>query len=299
MLRIAIAGLAACAALATPSSAQELGTSGFADSDGVKIHYQALGEGPLVIMIHGFPDYWYTWRAQMPAVAKSSHQAIAIDQRGYNLSDKPHGVENYAIEKLVADIDAVRKHFRANWVTLVGHDWGGFVAWSYAMAHPDHTSRLIILNSPHPKGLARELVNNPEQHKNSQYARNFQRPGAAQLLSPVFLSGWVRDPEARRRYDEALARSDKEAMLNYYQANYPSEPYRDDREFPPVKCPVLIFHGLKDEALLPGALNDTWKWVDNELTLVTIPGAGHFVQQDAADLVTRRMVEWLDATAQP
>jgi pimeloyl-ACP methyl ester carboxylesterase len=82
-------------------------------------------------------------------------------------------------------------------------------------------------------------------------------------------------------------------MLNYYKANYPREPYTDTRDFPPVKCSVLMFHGLKDTALLPGALNDTWKWLEKDLTLVTVPNAGHFVQQDAAELVTRTMVRWL------
>lgn len=301
MFRSAILGLAAWAALAPRSPAQELGESGFVDSGGVKIHYQALGEesGPLVVMIHGFPDYWYTWREQMPEIAKKGHRVVAIDQRGYNLSDKPVGVENYAIEKLVADVDAVRQHFRSNWVTLVGHDWGGFVAWSYAMAHPEHTSRLVILNLPHPKGLLRELANNPDQRKNSQYARNFQQLGAAKLLTTGALTAWVKDPEARQLYDQAMQRSDKEAMLNYYKANYPREPYKDDREFPRVKCPVLMIHGLKDEALLPGALNDTWKWIDGELTLVTVPGAGHFVQQDASRLVTQRIVGWLEDTVQP
>lgn len=301
MFRSAILGLAAWAALAPHSPAQELGESGFVDSGGVKIHYQALGEesGPLVVMIHGFPDYWYTWREQMPEIAKKGHRVVAIDQRGYNLSDKPVGVENYAIEKLVADVDAVRQHFRSNWVTLVGHDWGGFVAWSYAMAHPEHTSRLVILNLPHPKGLLRELANNPDQRKNSQYARNFQQLGAAKLLTTGALTAWVKDPEARKLYDQAMQRSDKEAMLNYYKANYPREPYKDDREFPRVKCPVLMIHGLKDEALLPGALNDTWKWIDGELTLVTVPSAGHFVQQDAPGLVTQRIVGWLEDTVQP
>jgi pimeloyl-ACP methyl ester carboxylesterase len=109
------------------------------------------------------------------------------------------------------------------------------------------------------------------------------------------LALWVKDREAKKVYIEAFKKSSMEAMLNYYKANYPRPPYQAsaDREFPPVKCPVLMIHGLKDTALLPGALNDTWKWVDAELTLVTIPGAGHFVQQDAAERVTRIMAGWL------
>jgi pimeloyl-ACP methyl ester carboxylesterase len=140
----------------------------------------------------------------------------------------------------------------------------------------------------------RELANNPQQQKNSQYARNFQKKDAASKLKPELLSLWVRDPKARKKYLEAFRRSSIEAMLNYYKANYPREPYADGkREFPKVQCPVLMFHGLKDKALLPGALNGTWDWVEQDLTLITIPSAGHFVQQDAAELVTKKMVKWL------
>jgi pimeloyl-ACP methyl ester carboxylesterase len=190
-------------------------------------------------------------------------------------------------------VDAVVKHFKAGKVVLVGHDWGGLVAWTYAMKHPDRTDRLIVLNLPHPKGLSRELANNSAQQRNSQYARDFQREGAEKLLSPELLSFWVKEPDARKHYILAFKRSSIEGMLNYYRANYPKEPYKDDRTFPPVKYPVLMIHGLKDPYLLPGALNDTWKWVEGELTLVTLPSAGHFVHRDAADVVTPKMLRWL------
>ena len=281
-----------CLASAVPAFSQEMGTEGFADSNGVKIHYVTMGQGPLLVMIHGFPDYWYTWREQMPALSKH-FQVVALDQRGYNKSDQPQGVENYALPKLVEDVHAVVKHFKQEKAVIVGHDWGGIVAWTFAMTYPDKTDRLVILNLPHPKGLARELANNPEQQKSSQYARNFQQPDAASKLKPEFLVFWVKDPEAKKKYVEAFQRSSIEGMLNYYKANYPREPYTDTREFPPVKCSVLMFHGLKDTALLPGALNDTWKWLEKDLTLITVPSAGHFVQQDAAEFVTKNMVRWL------
>lgn len=275
------------------SSGAELGEDGFVDSAGVKIHYVTAGKGPLVVLIHGFPDYWYSWREQMPALAKH-FQVVAIDQRGYNESDKPDGVDNYRLEKLVEDVRAVVDHFQAEKAVIVGHDWGGLVAWTFAMTHPQRTDRLIVLNLPHPKGLIRELANNPQQQKNSQYARNFQKEDAAKSVTPEMLTFWVRDPEARAKYLEAFRKSSIEGMLNYYKANYPREPYSEaERDFPKITCPVLLLHGLKDEALLPGALNDTWQWVDSELTLVTIPNAGHFVQQDAAEAVTKTMLRWL------
>jgi len=276
------------------AKAAEMGEDGYANSSGVKIHYVTMGDGPLVVMIHGFPDYWYTWREQMPALAKH-FKVVAIDMRGYNKSDQPAGVEHYTVEKLVGDVDAVLAHFKAEKAVIVGHDWGGMVAWTFAMTRPEKTDRLVILNLPHPKGFLRELATNPQQQKNAQYARNFQQPDAAKKVTPELLTFWVKDLEAKKKYVEALKRSSMEGMLNYYKANYPKEPYSAgaEREFPKVKCRVLMFHGLKDFALLPGALSGTWDWVDNELTLITVPSAGHFIQQDAAELVTKRMVGWL------
>lgn len=265
----------------------------FAENNGVRIHYVTIGEGPLIVMIHGFPDYWYSWRRQMPALAKR-HQVVAMDMRGYNRSDKPVGVENYSMELLVGDVAAVIRHAGHERATVVGHDWGGAVAWTLAMVMPDVVERLIILNLPHPQGLARELARNPEQQQNSAYARQFQQPNAHELLTAEGLAMWVQDPAARDRYIEAFQQSDFEAMLNYYKANYPREPYQEPTSPPPpVRVPVLMFHGLDDQYLLPGALSGTWEWIDADLTLVTIPGAGHFVQQDAAALVTRTMTTWL------
>ena len=272
---------------------------GFANSSGVKIHYATLGKGPLVVMIHGFPDYWYTWRHQMETLAED-HQVVAIDMRGYNKSDKPKGKEQYDMKFLIGDVLAVVKHFKKEKATIVGHDWGGAVAWGVAMAAPQICDKLIILNLPHMRGLARELANNPQQQKNSAYARRFQLPGAHLALSAKGLSSWVKDPKARAHYIEAFKRSDFEAMLNYYKQNYPQPPYKENTSpIVKVKMPVLMFHGLDDKALLPGALNDTWQWLEKDLTLVTIPGADHFVQQDAAQKVSRTMKLWLKLQETP
>ena len=281
---------------------------GHAVSDaGVKIHYATLGTGPLVVMIHGFPDFWYSWRHQMAALA-DSFQVVAIDQRGYNLSDKPKGVEQYAMPLLVGDVAAVIRHLGRDKATIVGHDWGGIVAWQFAMNVPAMTERLVILNLPHPRGLLRELKSNPEQIKNSEYARTFQQgsPSDPKVffgmpMTAQTLSGWVTDPAARTRYVEAFERSDFDAMLNYYKANYPKGSGADAPpvpELPKVQAPVLMFHGLDDRALHSDGLAGTWNWVAKDLTLVTIPGAGHFVQQDAADLVTSTMKWWLTMRAQ-
>jgi pimeloyl-ACP methyl ester carboxylesterase len=269
---------------------------GYADSGGVKIHYAAIGDKnkPLIVMIHGFPDFWYTWRDQMAALSPD-YYVVAIDQRGYNLSDKPKGVENYDVRLLAGDVIAVIKHLGREKAIIVGHDWGGVVSWTLAMYQPQFVEKLIILNLPHPRGLARELANNPQQRKNSQYARNFQQPDAHTKLTIEQLTSWVKDPEAKKKYIEAFKRSDFEAMLNYYKRNYPREPYKEDTSpLVKVKTPVLMIHGLDDWALLPGALNNTWEWLESDLTLVTIPKSGHFVQQDASEMVTRCIKMWLN-----
>ena len=268
---------------------------GHADSNGVKIHYASIGEGPLIIFIHGFPDYWYSWRHQMEELS-SDYRCVAIDQRGYNLSDKPKGVENYDIKFLVDDVKAVVEHLGEEKAIIVGHDWGGFVAWYVAMTYPEMTDKLIICNLPHPRGLARELATNPQQASNSQYARNFQKPGVPEGMSAAAMGGAASggDPVVAKRYAEALGRSDLEAMLNYYKANYPREPYVEDTSpLVKVKAPVLIFHGLQDFALLPGGLNDTWEWLDSDMTLVTLPGVSHWVQVQAKERVTQTMKMWL------
>ena len=146
------------------------------------------------------------------------------------------------------------------------------------MFFPEMVERLIVCNMPHPSGLMRELAQNPEQQANSQYARDFQKEGAHHRLSAELLARWVDDPAAREKYVEAFKRSDFEAMLNYYKANYPREPYELDLSpVNKVKCPVLIIYGLQDKHLLPAALNGTWEWLEQELTLVTVPEAGHYV----------------------
>jgi pimeloyl-ACP methyl ester carboxylesterase len=253
-------------------------------------------------MIHGFPDFWYSWRHQMAALA-DRFQVVAIDQRGYNLSDKPKGVENYDMRLLVGDVAAVVRHLGRDKATIVGHDWGGAVAWQFAINLPQMTENLIILNLPHPNGLARELRSNTDQIANSDYARNFQTKPASdptvffgRPMTADTMSGWVKDPAARKRYVEAFERSDFDAMLNYYKRNYPRGAGPDmpvAPEPPKVKMPVLMFHGLADTALNAAGLSGTWNWLEKDLTLVTVPGAGHFVQQDAADLVTSTMKWWL------
>lgn len=291
--------------LIQPASAELLDEveHGYADNDGVRIHYAAIGEGPLVIMIHGFPDYWYSWRHQMEGL-KDSYRVVAIDQRGYNLSDQPKGEENYHMRHLVSDVAAVIRHHGHDSASIVGHDWGGMVSWQLAFEMPEMVDRLIILNLPHPNGIGRELATNRDQQKNSGYARAFIKgsPKDPEIffggpMTPESLSGWVTDANARPHYIEAFRRSDFGAMLAYYKQNYPRA---DIHAVPPpsppqLNVPLLVFHGLKDTALHSDGLNNTWDWNDADTTIVAAPRANHFVQQDAAQLVTDTMKWWLAA----
>jgi len=287
-----------CLAILPMQVVAETVEHGYVDSGGVKIHYASQGQGPLLVMLHGFPDYWYTWRKQMPALAEN-HRVVALDLRGFNKSDQPEGVDQYVMSKLVGDVKAVLDHFDAKSATIVGHDWGGMIAWSFAMQHPDRTDRLVVLNLPHPAALTRELANNPEQKKASAYARFFQQPQAASQLTAESLVNWVKDDEAKPKYIDAMNRSSFESMLNYYKANFPKPPYQASLDFPKVQCSVLMIHGLEDTALLSDGLNGTWDWLAKDLTLITVPEAGHFVQQDAAELVTKRIKNWLELTQEP
>lgn len=267
---------------------------GFLENRKVKLHYAEVGSGPLVLFVHGFPDYWYTWREQMLAITDNYH-AVAIDLRGFNLSDKPEGSKNYQMRNLVSDIAAVGRHFETESFTLVGHDWGGAIAWATAMAAPAMIKQLVICNSHHPATFRRELEHSAEQRKASEYAKFFKTEGAHKSLSAPELAKWVKDPEAKKKYIEAFERSDYEAMLSLYQ-NYPDVPIEGDAPaFPKIQCPVLHFHGLDDEYILPGGLAETWKWMDNEYNLVTVPHAGHFVQQDASEVVSRNLKSWLSS----
>ena len=260
--------------------------------DGTKIHYLASGKGPLVLMIHGFPDFSETWSQLTPSL-NDAYRVVAIDTRGYNLSDKPVGVANYAMPKLIEDVQAVIKAEGYSKATVIGHDWGAAQAWNYAFAHPETLERLVILSVPHPANMGRQLKAAPE---NSSYARNFQKEGSENNLTAEGLAGWVKDPAEKAKYVEAFKRSSFAGMMNYYRANYPSapDPSAPPQVFPKINVPVLVIHGMKDTALLSMGHNDTWDQVSQDTTLLMAPNAGHFVQHDASELVDGTIRAWLD-----
>ncbi len=274
-----------------------IGTSHFIESSGTQIHCVESGSGPLMVLIHGFPDFWYTWRAQIPEFARC-FRTVAMDLRGFNRSGKPDNLEEYGITRLCGDVRAVVEHFLSETTEkaiIVGHDWGGIIGWYCAIYMPEAVERLIVLNSPHPQCVLRELASNDRQRQAAQYARDLQREDASKYIEIERLIYWVKGEDDRREYREALGRSSFEAMSLLYRANYPQEPYQPPEAdaYPPVRCPVLMLHGLEDSYLLRDCLNDTWEYVQSELTIIAVPGVGHFIQQDAASLVTERILRWL------
>jgi pimeloyl-ACP methyl ester carboxylesterase len=292
-LAMAAALLLAGAAAAAPAA----GTDRYADNGGVKIHYVVQGQGPLVVLIHGFPDYWATWKPLMKTLNAAGYRTAALDLRGYNLSDKPKGEAAYAMPNLVGDVAAVIKAEGQPNATVIGHDWGAAIAWNVAMRRPEAVNKLIILSVPHPAGMARELASNKAQQEGSNYARNFQKAGSETALTAEGLAGWVKDPKEKPGYVEAFKRSDFAAMMNYYRANYPKGTGAEvgaPPSFPPIKAPVLIIHGMKDTALNAAGHNGAWEHVEADTTILMVPTAGHFVQHDAEALVDRTIRDWLN-----
>src|SRR5580698_10990905 len=163
--------LAACCAL--PKETPKL-KHDYAEVNGVRLHYVSAGKGPLIIFLHGFPEFWYEWKDQLPEFAKD-HRAVAPDMRGYNLSAKPADVDAYQMKHLVEDVRALAEHLGYKKFILVGHDWGGGVAWSFAIAHPEYLEKLVIVNCPHPTILERNLARNRQHHKPNKYMVFFHR----------------------------------------------------------------------------------------------------------------------------
>lgn len=292
-----LAAAAIAAGLIFAPAAQAAPQDRYAQNGAVKIHYAVEGKGPLVVMLHGFPEYWGSWRPLMAELNKAGYRTAAMDLRGYNLSDKPEGVAAYAMPNLIGDVAAVIAAEGQKDAIVIGHDWGAAISWQVAINRPDLVRRLVIMAVPHPAGFAREMATNKDQQANSAYARNFQTPGFEKNLTAEGLAGWMKDPVEKAPYVEALKRSDFGAMLNYYRANYPSgtnppaAPTGDMR----VKVPVLVIHGLKDTALNVAGHSGTWNFVDGDTTITVFPQAGHFVQYDARAQVNRTVRDWLEA----
>jgi pimeloyl-ACP methyl ester carboxylesterase len=307
---VAMAGvLAQSTTSSTPSLSHE-----FAEVNGLRLHYVTIGRGPLIVFLHGFPEFWYEWKHQLAEFSRD-HTAVAPDLRGYNLSSKPEELSAYAIPNIVADVHALAmtllKSTGGTKFTLVAHDWGGVIAWIYAAQHPEMLDKLVILNAPHPTIFARELRENPEQQKASQYMLMFRSQEAEALLAENDFA-WLKravlgsNPSQVDQDAYVEAWSQPGALtggLNYYRASGVGPP-PSPAATPPtpaappmmVRVPTLVIWGEKDTALLTGNLNGLDQYVP-KLTVKRIPDGTHWIAREKAADVNRLIREFLTQPA--
>ena len=266
----------------------------FAERSGVKTHYVSLGQGPLVVLIHGVPEFWYSWRQQLGPLAEAGFRVVAVDQRGFNRSDSPVKRAAYATLEVVEDVAAVVRQEGYTAAHIVGHDSGALVAWLFATLHPDMTDKLAVLSVPHPNAFAEELATNPAQHDASAYARRMQQDDTrpAFRVGPI---GVLRDPLGWPLYLAADARTDHRAISAFYQLNYPRPPYPVDETLPKVKAPTLVVHGRSDRFLLASGHDRNRQWTETEPQTVMLD-AGHFVHQEKPEAVNRAFIRWFSKT---
>jgi pimeloyl-ACP methyl ester carboxylesterase len=269
----------------------------------VRLHYAVAGSGKLILFLHGFPEFWYAWKKQLTEFGKD-HQAVAVDMRGYNLSSKPTEVDQYRVGVVIEDIRALAEKLGYKKFILVGHDWGGGVAWSFAIAHPEYLEKLIIINAPHPAIFARELRENPLQQKASAYMLFFRSPGAEAALSAnryaALLKGVTLDLSEQDKEFYVEAWSQPGALtggLNYYRAaqlgpvSTGSDKSADSSKFV-VRVPTLVIWGEKDPFLLTGNLEGMESFVP-ELTIKRISDATHWVIREKPELVNSYIREFI------
>ncbi len=291
-------------------------TGQYADlGNGIRLHYASCGERgrPLMLFLHGFPEYWGAWEELLPAFA-STHVAVAPDLRGFNVSSQPPEAAAYRAREIVGDLERFVAQLGDGRVTVVAHDWGGAVAWQWAIARPERIEALVVLNSPHPIPFARELVSNPAQQRASAYMNWLRAPGAEQALArddyvrldDFFLrmqrpdAPWYTD-ERRARYHAVWARG-LTGGLNYYRAS-PLYPPTDGDPGPAalkldpaafrVRVPTLVIWGEADIAL-PVTLLDGLDELVDELTVCRLPRATHWLAHEEPDAVAAAIRAFID-----
>ena len=300
----------------------------FVETNGIRLHCAVDGDGPLVVLLHGFPECWYSWRHQIAALAPR-FRVVAPDLRGYNESDKPAPVSAYALSELVADVRGLIEAFGERQAVIVGHDWGGGIAWSFAMEHPEMTRRLVAMNCPHPAIFAQHLRANGRQLARSWYMFFFQIPwppetllglGRARPIANAIRRSTVRQdsltPEDLEFLRDAASRPGAlRAAINYYRAMFrsplaqttwppwlrrfvhgdrPVEGLRERLEdWPRITAPTLLIWGENDVALGKELTLGTEALVDAPFTVKYIPLCGHWVQQEQPALVNSYLLDFL------
>lgn len=280
-------------------------TESFIETNGVKLHYISQGEGSLMLMLHGFPECWYSWRYQIPEFAQDYH-VVAPDLRGYNESERPQAVSAYAITELVKDVKGLITGLGYDRCVLVGHDWGGAIAWQFAYAYPEMVERLIVMNLPHPAKFA-EGLKTPQQLLRSWYIFFFQIPLLPEWLlqqddyraiGRAFTEMAV-DKSAITEADERVYRNAAAkpgaltAMLNYYRQAFPDILLNlDQQQWGVLDIPTLMIWGEQDTALGKELTYGTDDYVSN-LEIRYLPDASHWVQQEKPQRANDYMREFL------
>jgi pimeloyl-ACP methyl ester carboxylesterase len=278
--------------------------------NGVRLHYVEAGAGPLVVLLHGFPEFWYSWHRQIGELSAAGFHVLAPDLRGYNLSDKPRGVNAYRVEALTADVAGLIRHVGEQSAAVVGHDWGGVLAWLLPLHYPEMVQKRIILNAPHPAALRREIHRGVDQLLRSWYIFFFQLPLLPEALmrggdfallhrmltrQPVRPGAFTADDLAR--YRQALARPGAlTAAINWYRAAF-RRPPQPEVEDVPCAVPTLVIWGERDVYLGPRLTERLEQWSPN-LCVERIPDASHWVQNDAPERVNELMIEFLRSNVQ-
>jgi pimeloyl-ACP methyl ester carboxylesterase len=273
-------------------------------SGGVRLHAVTAGpeDGPAVVLLHGFPEFWYGWRKQIPALAAAGFHVVAPDQRGYNLSGKPAGVRAYRLAELTADVAAIADAIGRERIYLAGHDWGGAVAWSFALRHPGRVRRMSILNMPHPAVMRRHLAADPRQMLRSWYVLFFQLPRAPETFFAArnFRQGvraLIRSsrpgaftPHDLDRYREAWSRPGAAtAMINWYRALARYMPRAEGRS--PLHVPVRILCGARDPFLRSAMAAESARYCE-AAELMMFEDATHWLHHEEPARVNRALIEF-------
>jgi pimeloyl-ACP methyl ester carboxylesterase len=266
-----------------------------ANNEGVGIHYEVTGEGPPVVLLHGFPDSGRLWRHQVGALSEAGFQVVVVDQRGYGASDKPEGVERYNIVHLVTDVGAVLADAGIERAHVVGHDWGAAVAWLFASLVPGSVDHLAVLSVGHPGSFRTEGF---EQHEKSWYMLLFQFEDIAERWlredNWKMFREWSRHPDA----DGVIADLERDGSLtpglNWYRANVPPSSFVEPApQLPPVAAPTMGIWSSGDFALTEGQMTRSESHVSGAWRNERIEGPGHWVQLEAPEAVNRLLIEFL------
>ncbi len=275
--------------------------------NGLELHTVVAGplDGPLVILLHGFPECWYTWRKQIRPLVEAGYRVVVPDQRGYNLSSKPRGIHAYRLEALSADVVELIHAFGREKAIVAGHDWGGMVAWQLAMHYPEDVERLIVMNAPHPATFLREIRSNPAQQRKSWYMGFFQLPIAPEVVlghDPIesarrFFRQGAMNQEAFSSFDihvlaTALAQPGAlTSMINWYRAAARDQSALENLR--PIDRPALLIWAEDDVALGRSLTYGLEPWVSH-LKIHYIPYCGHWAQNEAPEEVNRLLLAFLE-----